>query len=79
MRQYTLDNLSTRHHILCSSYKNEDIVVIVDYNFYKIQVETDDLCFLKSFIYLNKHSRVVKNIKDRGETKMFGCNLIMHI
>jgi hypothetical protein len=59
--------------------ENENIVAILDYNFYKTKVKENNFLFPRNFINLNKDGEVVKRKKGGGEIKMFGCKPFIHM
>jgi hypothetical protein len=46
--------------------ENEDIVAILDYDFYNAKAEENDFLLPRNFIYLNRDGGVVKRKKGRG-------------
>ena len=59
--------------------ENEDVIAILNYDFFKIKAEKSDLQLPKNFVSLNKDGGVVKKKNGRGEIKMFGCKSFMHM
>jgi hypothetical protein len=59
--------------------ENEDVIAILDYNFFKVKAEENDLQLPKNFVSLNRDGGVVKRKKGGGEIKMFGCKSFMHM
>jgi hypothetical protein len=59
--------------------ENEDVIAILNYDFFKVKVEENDLQLPKSFISLNMDGGVVKRKNGGGEIKMFECKSFMHM
>jgi hypothetical protein len=59
--------------------ENEDVIAILDYDFFKVKAEENDLQLPKNFVSLNRDGGVVKRKKNGGEIKIFGCKSFMHM
>ena len=59
--------------------ENEDVIAILDYDFFKVKAEKSDLQLVKNFVSLNRDGGVVKRKMGGGEIKMFGCKSFMHM
>jgi hypothetical protein len=59
--------------------ENEDIVAVLDYDFYKAKAEESNFLLPRNFVNLNRDGGVVKRKKGGGEMKMFGCKSFMHM